>query len=336
MKFRVATMLVCALLAAHARADTLSESQAAQRMACGVVTEVSDETVDDTHGNLSQLGTDFCRAVGAAVLGDARAVQIRAFPTAALAYQALQRGDIALMVGDTPDAGLERRYAVRDLTPIFFDGQGLLVHKDRGIGSLKDLANKPICFIGTTDAEWRLRRAAEAAGVKLDAFPFEEIGEMEAALVDGRCAAETHDVSRLAADRTLFHGMVSDFEILPDRLTLDPLAPVVRDNDPRWARIVDGVLFALVQAETLGVTRDNADAMRASPDPTVQMLLGARQGTAWALGLSDGWALRAIEAAGNYGEMLRRDTGDGSAMRLPRGLNALAGQGGLIWAPPIR
>jgi general L-amino acid transport system substrate-binding protein len=334
LRFLAAAFLLCATTA-HA-ATTLDAIRAAGHLSCGVVTEISDETKDDTHGDLSVLGGDFCRAVAAAVLGTHAAVVVHAFPRAALGYEALQHKDLDILVGDTPSDGLARRYGVQYTMPIFFDEQALLVRKDAGIASLKDLANKPVCFIGTTDAELRLHQATQAAGIKVGLFPFEEIGEMEAALVDGRCAAETHDASKLAVDRTGFHGMVHDFIILPDRLSIDPFAPVLRDGDPVWARIVNGVFFALVQAEQLGVTRANAGAMRANPNETVQMLLGARQGTNWGLFLTADWALHAIEAAGNYGEMLNHATGEASPLHLARGLNALAGQGGLIWAPPIR
>ncbi len=330
---RIALLALVFCAARYACASTLDDVKAARVLPCGVITEIADETKDDTHGDLSVLGGDVCRAVGAAILGGGGRVAVHAYPTAALGYEALRHGDIALMVGDTPSAGIARRYGVAFLTPVYFDGQGLLVHQDRGIASFRDLAGKPVCFIGTTDPELRLHQAEARAGVKVNPFPFEEIGEMEAALVGGRCAAMTYDVSRLAADRTLFHGMIRDFVILPDRLTLDPFAPVVRDGDPQWARIVDGVFFALVQAEELGVTRATVVARRGDADETVQVLLGVRRGSGWGLGLGDDWAAQAIAAVGNYGEMLARDTGDGSPLRLDRGVNAL---GGLIWAPPVR
>ena len=317
-------------------ATTLDGARAAGTLSCGIVTEISDETKIDTHGDLSALGVEFCRAVSAAILGSRAPVTLHSYPSAAYAYAALQRGEIALMMGDTPQDGLARRYGVQFLTPEFFDGQGLMVHKDRGIASLKDLAGKPVCFIANTDANSRLLRAQAAVGVKVALFPFEEIGEMEAALVDGRCAAETHDVSKLAGDRTLFHGMVRDYEILPERLSLDPYAPVVRDNDPNWAAVVNGVFFSLVQAEEMGVTRDNAQARRGDTDQQVQLLLNVQRGTNWGLFLPEDWSFQAIRAVGNYGEMINRTTGARSPLRLDRGLNGLAGQGGLIWAPPIR
>ncbi len=330
--------LVLFLLAAgraHAGA-VLDSIKQAHRLECGVVTAIADETTDDTHGDLSAFGADICRAVGAAVLGARAQTQVHAFPSEALAYASLQKGEIALIVGATPDPGLARRYGVAYLTPVFFDGQGLMVHRDRGVASLHDLAGKTVCLIGTTDAALRLADAARAAGIKVVPFPFEEVGEMEAALVDGHCDAETQDVSKLAAGRRGFHARVRDFVILPDRLSLDPLAPVVRTGDAEWARVVEWVDAALVQAEISGVTAGNAEAMRASPDTVVRTLTGARRGPQWGLDLADDWSLRAIEAAGNYGEVFARDLGETSAMRLERGVNRPWTQGGMFWGELAR
>jgi general L-amino acid transport system substrate-binding protein len=325
------------LAALPARAGTVLDGiKASGVLPCGVVTALNDENEDDTHGNLSALGIEMCRAVGAAVLGPKPRVTIQAYGTEALAYQNLQDGHIALIVGATPDQGLARRYGVTYLTPVYFDTQGLLVHKDRGIKSLADLAGKQICFIGNTDAQRHLQQAVARAGIKVGYFPFDEMGEMEAALVGGRCDAETHDASKLAAGRSAFHGRTHDFDILPDRLSLDPLAPVVRNGDAEWARVIDWVTSALVQAEISGVTQANIDSMKQSPDLTVQSLLGVRKGTAWGLFLDREWSYWAIQTVGNYGEMFDRAVGSHSGLRLERGLNVPWTQGGMLYPLPVR
>jgi general L-amino acid transport system substrate-binding protein len=303
---------------------------------CGVVAETNDETEDDTHGNLTAFGTEICSAVGAAVLGPTARVIVQAYPTAALAYQSLQQGKIALIVGASPDPGLARRYDVQYLTPVYFDTQGLLVHKDRGLKSLRDLAGKQICFIDGTDALVRLQQAVAKAGIKAGYFPFKEMGEMEAALVGGRCDAETHDASKLAEGRSAFHGRAHDFEILPDVLALDPLSPVVGNGDAEWARVVDWVSSALVQAEISGVTKANVDSMKQSTDITVQTLLGVHQGMQWGLYLDRNWASWAIQSVGNYGEVLDRTVGTHSPMQLEKGMNVPWTQGGLMYAVPFR
>jgi general L-amino acid transport system substrate-binding protein len=335
LKYCILALLLLTGFSAHA-GTVLDGIKKTGSFACGVVTEVNDETTDDTHGNLSALGTDICKAVGAAILGPHANVAIHAFPSEALAYTSLQDREIALIVGATPDPGLARRYGVEYLRPVFFDGQGFLVHKDRGIHSLRDLANKQVCFIDITDASTRFEQAVQEAGIKVGFFPFEEIGEMEAALVGGHCDAQTHDISELATGRSAFHGRKNDFEILPDRLTLDPLSPVVRPDDPDFARVVDWVTGALVQAEISGVTQANAEAMKRSPDLIVQTLVGVRQGPQWGLYLDRNWSLWAIEATGNYGEIFDRDAGAHSPLRLDRGPNRPWTQGGLLWAAPFR
>ena len=334
MKYWIFALL---LLSGTARAGSvLDELKKTGVLSCGVVTAPNDETVDDTHGNLSAFGAEICRAVGAAVLGPKTRVTIARYPSEALAYQNLQQGNLALFVGATPNPGLARRYGIAYLKPVYFDTQGLLVHKDRGLKSLRDLAGKQICFIGGTDAETRLDNAVNTAGIKIGRFPFEEIGEMEAALVGGRCDAETHDASKLAEGRSAFHGRRNDFEILPDRLALDPLSPVVRADDAAWARVVDWVTGALVEAEIDGVTRENAVSMKQSARVDVQTLLGVRQGIQWGLFLDRSWAFWAIEAVGNYGEVFDRTAGAQSPLKLERGLNRSWTQGGMLWGGPFR
>ena len=335
MKYSFLGLLLLAALPARA-GTVLDGIKTGGVLACGVVTALNDESMDDTHGNLSAFGQDICSAVGAAVLGPNARVAVQAYPTEALAYRSLQEGKIALIVGATPNPGLARRYDVQYLTPVYFDSQGLLVHKGRGFKSLRDLAGKQICFIDGTDAAVRIEQAVAQAGIKVGLFPFSEVGEMEAALVGGRCDAETHDASKLAEGRSAFHGRKDDFEILPDRLTLDPLSPVVRNGDPDWARVVEWVTSALVQAEISGVTKANIDTMKNSTDLTVQALLGVRQGMQWGLFLDRDWAYWAIHAVGNYGEVFDRTVGSHSPMRLERGLNRPWTEGGMLYAVPFR
>ncbi len=323
------TFFTLLLLATSAQAGTtLDAVRKTHTLSCGAMTGVGDETEDDTHGDTGAFGADICHAVAAAAHAT---VTVHAFPSEALALKALQAGTIALFVGGSPDTGLARRYGVAYLRPVFFDSQGLMVHKDRGLHSLHDLAGKHVCFIGATAAERHLNDATRKAGMTVAPFPFQEVGEMEAALVGGRCDAETFDLSKLAAGRAAFHGRVHDFDILPDLLTLNPLSPAVRTDDAEWGRVVDWVNAALVQAEISGVTQANAAQMRGSADTTVQALTGARRGLQWGLYLDDDWSLRAIQAVGNYGEIFARDLGARSVMRLERGVNRPWTEGGMLW-----
>jgi general L-amino acid transport system substrate-binding protein len=171
-------------------------------------------------------------------------------------------------------------------------------------------------------------------------FPFEEEGEMEAAFVTRNCAAITADVSQLAYEQLGFKSMAKNFEILPEVIAKDPLAPTYTLDDPQWAAIVNWTVEALIQAEESGVTQANLAEMKMkmkkSNDVVIRRLLGIQRGYGQLIGLDDAWAARVIEAVGNYGEMFERDLGSGSVMKLPRGANNLWTHGGIIYALPIR
>lgn len=159
---------------------------------------------------------------------------------------------------------------------------------------------------------------------------------MEAAFITGNCAAVTADVSQLAYERIAFKGLARNYEILPDVIAKDPLAPTYRLDDPQWAAIVNWTVEALIQAEESGVGRDNLDVMKKSDDPVIQRLLGVHRGYGQYLALDDAWVAHVVEAVGNYGEIFERDLGAESKLKLPRGPNNLWTQGGLMYALPIR
>ena len=330
------TVLMVSFPAACWAGSVLEQIRASGHLACGSLTEPSDDNKDDTHGRVEAFGADFCRAVAAALLGDAARATVFGFHDEHDGMVALQRHQIALLVGASPNPGLAARYGLVFGQPVFFDGQGFLVRRDAGIDSIADLKDKPVCFIGGTEAELNAQRVLKQRGIAFRPFPFEEMGEMEAALVTGHCRAQTGDVSTLAAGRSAFHGQKQAFMVLPELITLDPLSPVILDGDPEWGRIVDWTLFALVQAEASGVTMANADVMSGTGDDTVKVLLGTLKGASGGLALPTGWGLRVMHAVGNYGEMFDRDLGAKSPLGLVRGLNRPWTQGGLLWSPPFR
>jgi len=219
---------------------------------------------------------------------------------------------------------------------MFYDHQGLLVNKTTGIRSLADLKGKKICFLIGTEIERQLTAYMQRQGIPFIPGPFSEEGEMEAAFVTRNCAAVSADVSQLAYERIAFCNLAQNFEILPEIVAKDPLAPAVRQGDAQWAAIVDWTMQALIQAEESGVTQANVSEMKKSGDMVVERLLGAQKGWGQFLSLDDDWAARAIAAVGNYGEIFERDLGSGSPMKLERGMNRLWTQGGLMVADPIR
>jgi len=204
------------------------------------------------------------------------------------------------------------------------------------IHSARDLAGKKVCFLGGTEIENEIQSFMKREKIDWMPFPFQEEGEMEAAFITRNCAAITADVSQLAYERIAFKSLAKDYEILPDVVAKDPLAPTVRLDDPQWVAIVDWVCEALIQAEESGVTRANISAMKRSQDVAAQRLLGGIHGYGQYLGLRDGWVADVIAEVGNYGEIFERDLGSESKMRLDRGPNRLWTDGGLMYARPIR
>ena len=317
---------------------TLDRIKAAGSLPCGVNSEEPEYSTQDAHGNHTVLDVDICKAVAVAVLGSNAKFTVKSFRDEQDALKALKSGEIALLATGSPNFVNSANKGFGFARPIFYDYQAFFVNKTMGITSPKDLAGKKICFISGNEMEEQLTSYMEREKIKWLPFPFQEEGEMEAACFTGNCAALSADVSQLAYERLGFKSMAKNFEILPDVIAKDPLAPAYRLDDPQWATIVNWTVEALIQAEESGVTQANlADMkMKKSDDVVIRRLLGLQHGYGQLIGLDDAWAARVIEAVGNYGEMFERDLGSGSVMKLPRGANNLWTQGGLMYALPIR
>ena len=270
------------------------------------------------------------------MLGDAGKVTPAVFPDDTKSLAAVASGKIVLLAGGTPNLADEAAYGIAFGPPVFLDGQGFLVRRQDGLAAIKDLEGKQVFYITETRAEDDLIDGLARRGVHVIPFPFEETGEMEAALVTGHCATIAASVSQLAGMRTGFHAKTPDYEVMPETISVLPFAPVYKAGDPHWAQIVSWTRHALVLAEEAGVTRDNAAALRGNGRPSQRYLLGGVPGIGKPLGLDDGWAFRAITAVGNYGEIFERDVGDRSPLRIARGRNALWTRGGVMYAPSVR
>jgi general L-amino acid transport system substrate-binding protein len=332
-------LLAGALLLVSAAAQAgavLDRVRTQNHVNCGVVTDEDDYSYDDTHGNLAALGADLCKAVTAAVLGESAKVIVSAYPDEPTALAALKAGKVDMLGPVTPSLQNRAHYPVAFGPTVFYDGQGFLVLTNSPIKTIDDLAGKLICYMGSGAAESALVPAMKARGVKYLPFPFEEVGEMEAALVSGRCATITADISQLANMRAAFLGQRHNYSLLSQTITDDPAAPAYPAGDPEWGAIVDWTITALIQAEASGVTAANIETMRNSEDPVTRRLLGTDRGPVLALGLDREWSARAIKAVGNFGEVFDRDVGGHSPLRLPRGKTALWTQGGLLYPAPIR
>jgi len=315
---------------------TLAKIKAAGSLRCGINTELPEYSTQDAHGNHSAFDQDICKAVAVAVLGANAKFMIVPFQDEEDALKALKSGEIALLATGSSNFINSTNSGIGFSRPIFYDHQGFLVNKTTGITSAKDLAGKKICFLGGSEIEIQLQAYMQRENIKWLPFSFQEEGEMEAAFVTKNCAAVSADVSQLAAERIAFKAMARNFEILPDVIAKDPLAPAYRLDDPQWAAVVDWTVEALIQAEESGVTQSNLAEMMKSNDPVIQRLLGTQRGYWPFINLDDTFVARVIEAVGNYGELFERTLGSGSSMKLPRGPNNLWTRGGLMYALPIR
>jgi len=331
----LATALAAVSIPANA-GTTLDKIKASQSLACGINTEEPEYSTQDAHGNHAAFDLDICKAVAVAVLGPGARFTFVPYRSEQDALTALKRGEIALLAAASVNYLNTANAGFGFARPVFYDYQGFLVNKTLGIASPKDLAGKKTCFLGGTEIGNQLESYMTRAGIKWLPFPFQEEGEMEAAFITNNCAAITADVSQLAYERIAFKGLAKNFEILPDVIAKDPLAPAYRLDDPQWAAIVNWTVETLIQAEESGVTQANVAEMQKSSDAVVRRLLGAQHGYGQYLGLDDAWAARAIAAVGNYGEIFERDLGAGSKLKLPRGPNRLWTQGGLMYAAPMR
>jgi len=333
--FLVAWLIIGTTTTVHA-GGTLDRIKATGSLPCGINIEEPEYSTQDAHGNHVVFDADICKAVAVAVLGPSAKFTIKSFRDEQDALKALKSGEIALLATGTPNYINTASATFGFARPIFYDYQAFFVNKTMGIASPKDLAGKKVCFLGGTEIETQLTSYMQREKIKFLPFPFQEEGEMEAALVTRNCAALTADVSQLGYERLGFKSVAKNFEILPDVIAKDPLAPAYTLDDPQWATIVNWTVEALIQSEESGVTQANLSEMKKSDDEVIRRLLGVHRGYGQFVGLDDAWAARVIEGVGNYGEMYERDLGSGSVMKLPRGANKLWTEGGLMYALPIR
>ncbi len=342
---RTTALLLGLALAAPAVAQTVAPQQAGTTLSavrargvvnCGVSTGDPAWSQPDSQGVWQGLDADLCRAVAAAVLGDPNKVAWHPL-TGQTRFAALAGGQIEVLARTTTWTFL--RDAVNGLNftaPYFMDGQGFLVKVASGVEHATQLDGAAICIVSASTHELNLQDWARANNIRFQPVVFADKNEARIAYESGRCDAYTADSSQIAALRAAFPDP-SAHRVLADRISKEPYAVAVRQGDDQWFDIVRFVVFGLLEAEELGVTRANAAELAASSDrPAVQRLLGRSGNLGAAVGLDNAWLLNAIKAVGNYGEIYDRHLGAGSPVGLPRGPNALWNAGGLLWSPPIR
>ena len=326
-----------ALVAAPAHAGkTLDAVKQRGQVVCGVGNTVGMAAAD-SQGNWSGMDVDFCRAIAAAVLGDAK--KVRWVPlTTQQRFTALQSGEIDVLSRQTTwtlsrDASLGVQFTGVN----FYDGQGFMVPAKSKVKTISQLKGATVCTSAGTTTEKNLTDYSRAHGLNLKPVVFEKSEAVAGAYFSGRCVAFTSDASNLAGIRKIEAKDPNEHVILSEVISKEPLSPAVRRGDDEWAAIVKWVGFGLIEAEEYGITQANVDKLLAeSQDPAILRILGKSEDTGKLLGLDKEWMGRAVKAVGNYGEIYERNLGPKTPVNLPRGLNNLWNKGGIMFAPPIR
>jgi general L-amino acid transport system substrate-binding protein len=304
---------------------------------CGVnVSGLPGFATVDANNNWTGLDVDLCRAVAAAVFGDATKVKYTPL-NAKERFTALQSGEIDVLSRNTTwtssrDSALGLNFAGVN----YYDGQGFMAKKELGVSSAKELDGASVCVQAGTTTELNLADYFRANGMQYTPVVFENNDEVNKAYEAGRCDVLTTDQSGLYATRVKLAN-ADDHVILPEVISKEPLGPAVRQGDDEWFDIVKWTLYALIQAEEFGITSANVEQVKGeSQNPDVQRFLGVIEERGKELGLPNDFAVKVIAQVGNYGESFDRNLGPNTPLKIERGLNALWTNGGLMYNPPFR
>jgi general L-amino acid transport system substrate-binding protein len=327
--------LAAAMTTAAAAQSTLDRIKQRGQLICGTSQGVAGFSLPDAKGEWQGFDTDICRALAAAVFNDqTKAKYISLASKDRLTV--LQSGEIDVLSRTTTwTLGRDAGFGLNFTAINYFDGQGFLVRKSAKIADLKSLNGASICVAQGTTTELNLADYFRTHAMKYEVIAYSGLDETIQAYEAGRCDAYTTDLSQLAANRMKLKNP-EEHVLMTEVISKEPLGPWVRQGDDAWFDIVRWTVYAMLNAEELGVTQANVDEMLKSTNPEIRRLLGAESKFGEALGLSNDWVVRIVKAVGNYGESFDRHLGDKSPLKLPRGPNRLWTQGGLQYAPPIR
>ncbi len=333
--FAAFLLLATPAMAQNQPGPTLKAILAKGALECAVPSNTPGFGYPDSKGVFQGMDVDFCRAVAAAVFGDAGKAKFVPL-NGAQRLPALQSGQVDMVI-ETLTETQSREAANGLLFPgvTFYDGQGFLVRKSLGIKSAHELKGASICVSSGSTSELNLQDWMAANNIEYKPVVFEQVNEGRMAYDAGRCDAYSTDSTQLRGMRFAMRNP-EEHMVLPDLISKEPLGPAVRQGDDQWFMIVKWTLNALIEAEEQGITQANVDEKLNSTSPTVKRLLGTTGDYGRFMALDNKWAYWAIKAVGNYGEMFERNLGQGSQIKLARGKNDLWSRGGLIYAPPIR
>jgi general L-amino acid transport system substrate-binding protein len=334
---RIVSILALALIfvAQGASAQTLKTVKDRGILNCGANGSLAGFGLPDAQGKWTGLDVDVCRAIAAAIFNDANKVKF--VPLSAKdRFTALQSGEVDVLVRNTTwtssrDSSLGLSFTGVD----YYDGQGFMVRKSLKVNSALELNGASVCVQQGTTTELNLADFFHAHNMTLKSVTFATSDEAIKAYDAGRCDSFTTDASGLYAER-LRLANADDHIVLPEIISKEPLGPSVRQGDDQWFTVVKWVLFAMINAEELGITQKNIDQMLTSTNPAIKRFVGTDGSYGEQIGLTKDWAVRIVKLVGNYGESFDRNVGAGSPLKIARGLNRLWDKGGIQYAPPIR
>jgi general L-amino acid transport system substrate-binding protein len=331
--FLLAAMALSAVPAAL-HAQTLKAVKDRGSLICGVSQGLPGFSNPDDQGHWTGFDVDFCRAIAAAVLGEASKVKFAPL-SAKDRFEPLKTGDIDVLSRNTTWT-LSRDVSYGNFAGVtYYDGQGFMVRKALKLNSALELNGASICTQTGTTTELNLADYFRANNMKYEVIAFNTADETIKAYEAGRCDVFTTDLSQLYAEK-LKLAAPGEHVILPEIISKEPLGPLVRHGDDQWFDVVKWTLFAMLNAEELGVSSRNVDEAAKSVQPEIRRLLGVEGNFGEQLGLSKDWVVRIVKQVGNYGEVYERNVGAGSRLAISRGLNRLWTKGGIQYAPPVR
>ncbi|WP_293796712.1 amino acid ABC transporter substrate-binding protein [uncultured Bosea sp.] len=314
---------------------TLEAVRKRGKVLCGVSPTAPGFSYADDKGVRQGFDVDVCRAVSSAVFGVPDKVDFVPLNTN-VRFQGLQSGEVDLLSRQTTMTFSRDTSLGLDFAPVvFYDGQGLMVSAKLGVKSAAELSQSAVCILPGTTTLQNLEDYFKPRNIKYEAVVFENPDEWRNAFFSGRCDVITTDRSDLASVRAIANDP-KQYVILPETISKEPLAPVVRQNDSNWRDIVSWTVNALIAAEEYGITQANIDEQLKSKDPEIQRLLGVNGDLGKMLSLDNKWAYNAIKQLGNYGELFERHLGEKTPLGLSRGPNQLWTKGGLLYSPPFR
>lgn len=333
----VSAAVALASTSGAATAGTLQDVQARGELNCVVTTGVAGFAAPNDSGHWEGFDVDFCRATAAAVLGDPNKVKF--VPTTGKTrFTVLNSGEGDLLYRNTTitmsrDADLKLTF----LGVNYYDGQGFLVPKALGVTSAKQLDGASVCIQTGTTTELNLADYFRANNLSYEPVAIETNEEGITNYLAGRCDVYTTDASGLASTRGTFDNPNAHI-VLPEIISKEPLGPAVRQGDDEWADVTRWVLNLLIAAEELGINSSNIKSLasKAGNNPSINRITGTEGDFGAMIGLDKQWAVRAISAVGNYGEIFERNIGVNTPLGLARGLNAQWTNGGILYAPPLR